>query len=81
MLDIKDFKTDSHRGIEVLQKYLKIKDAEALQDVYETYRKNVPDNGELNIRGIETIIREELTPEESKGIRPEDLVDLRFIKR
>ena len=76
---IQDLKKDQARGMRVLQKYLKIKDVEALQEVYETYKKNIPETGELNVRGIQTIINEELSPEESKGLRAEDLVDLRFI--
>lgn len=75
---IRDFKRDKSKSMGVLGKYLKIKDNEALEDVYETYRKNVPDEGQISLRGIQTIIAEELTPEESRGIRAEDLVDLRF---
>lgn len=78
---ITDFKRDKGKGLEVLGKYLKVKDNEALEDVYETYEKNVPDDGAISLRGIQTIIAEELTPEESKGIRAEDLVDLRFAAR
>lgn len=78
---VRDFKRDRAASLQTLRKYLKINDAEALQDVYETYRKNVPDHGDVNMSGIRTIIAEELTPEESRGIRVEDLVDLRFIGR
>ena len=76
---VRDFKRDKARGLQVLQKYLKLKDADALQDVYETYRKNVPDDGGINMQGIRTIITEELSREESKGLRAEDLVDLSYI--
>jgi ABC-type nitrate/sulfonate/bicarbonate transport system substrate-binding protein len=75
------FKQDRPKGLQVLQKYLKLKDAEALQDVYETYRKYVPGNGALNTEGIRTIINEELSTEERKGIRAEDLIDASYIRR
>ncbi len=73
---VEEFKRDKARGLQVLQKYLKLKDADALEDVYETYRKTVPDDGAINLQGIRTIINEELSPEESKGIRAENLVSL-----
>ncbi|HXG52000.1 MAG TPA: ABC transporter substrate-binding protein [candidate division Zixibacteria bacterium] len=75
---IADFKANKGKAFQVLEKYLKVNDKDALADVYETYRLNVPDKGEINLAGIRTIIAEELTPQESKGIKAEDLVDLRF---
>lgn len=78
---IYDLKQDKVKSFEILRKYLNVRDPEALESAYEALTRYVPDSGEVDLEGIQTIIRDELTSEESRGIQIEDLVDLAYLSR
>jgi len=76
------YKTHRRESLEILQKYLKTDDTEALTEIYEDVGLTlVPEKPYPTLRGIQTILRE-LTPKEPKAqtARAEDFVDLTFVR-
>lgn len=76
------YKTHPRESIAILQKYLKIDDAEALQEAYEGVGLTlVPEKPYPTLKGIQMILGE-LAGREPKAqtAKPEQFVDLTFIK-
>jgi NitT/TauT family transport system substrate-binding protein len=76
------YKTQRKESLAILAKYLKTDDVEALNEIYDDIGLVlVPQKPYPTLRGIQTILKE-LSPREPKaeGSRPEQFVDLTFIK-
>ena len=75
-------KTHRKESIEILRKYMKTDDTEALAETYEAIALNlVPERPYPTLRGIQ-IILQELAPKDpkAKAARPEQFVDMSFVK-
>jgi NitT/TauT family transport system substrate-binding protein len=76
------YKTQRKESLAILAKYLKTDDVDALNEIYDDIGLVlVPQKPYPTLRGIQTILKE-LSPREPKaeGLRPEQFVDLTFIK-
>jgi LysM repeat protein len=76
------YKTQRKESLAILAKYLKTDDADALNEIYDDIGLVlVPQKPYPTLRGVQTILKE-LSPREPKaeGARPEQFVDLTFIK-
>ena len=75
-------KTHRKESIEILRKYMKTDDTEALMETYEAIALNlVPERPYPTLRGIQ-IILQELAPKDpkAKAAKPEQFVDMSFVK-
>src|SRR5262245_13552994 len=75
-------KTHRKESIEILRKYMKTDDTEALVETYEAIALNlVPERPYPTLRGIQ-IILQELAPKDpkAKAAKPEQFVDMSFVK-
>ena len=75
-------KTHRKEAIDILRKYMKTDDTEALVETYEAIALNlVPERPYPTLRGIQ-IILQELAPKDpkAKAARPEQFVDMSFVK-
>jgi LysM repeat protein/septum formation topological specificity factor MinE len=75
-------KTHRKESIDILRKYMKTDDTEALAETYEAIALNlVPERPYPTLRGIQ-IILQELAPKDpkAKAARPEQFVDMSFVK-
>ncbi len=77
------YKTEKEASIKILSKYLQTTDREALEETYrEIALKVVPEKPYPTLPGLQTIIDELATRNsKAKGARPEDFVDMSFVKR
>jgi len=76
------YKTRPKESLAVLEKYLKTNDVEALREVYEDIGLAlVPEKPYPTLRGIQIMLRElTATEPKAKAARPEQFVDISFIK-
>ncbi|HEY3305576.1 MAG TPA: ABC transporter substrate-binding protein [Candidatus Binatia bacterium] len=77
------YKTQKEPSIKILSKYLQTTDREALEETYrEVSLKVVPEKPYPTLPGIQTIL-DELGTKNSKvkNARPEDFVDMSFVKK
>ena len=76
------YKTERKQSLAILAKYLKTSNAEALNEIYEDVgRALVPTKPYPTLKGIGTMLQEIAgTIPDARKVRPEQLVDLRFIK-
>jgi LysM repeat protein len=75
-------KTHRKEAIDILRKYMKTDDTEALAETYEAIALNlVPERPYPTLRGIQVILQE-LAPKDpkAKAARPEQFVDMSFVK-
>lgn len=75
-------KTHRKESIDILRKYMKTDDTEALLETYEAIALNlVPERPYPTLRGIQ-IILQELAPKDpkAKAAKPEQFVDMSFVK-
>src|SRR5215475_12379289 len=75
-------KTHRKESIDILRKYMKTDDTEALMETYEAIALNlVPERPYPTLRGIQ-IILQELAPKDpkAKAAKPEQFVDMSFVK-
>jgi NitT/TauT family transport system substrate-binding protein len=77
------YKTQKEPSIKILSKYLQTTDRDALEETYrEVSLKVVPEKPYPTLAGIQTIIDELATKNPKlKGAKPEDFVDMSFVKR
>ena len=76
------YKREKEPVLKILSKYLDTNDREALEETYrEIALKTMPEKPYPTLPGIQTIL-DELAPKnpKAKTARPEDFVDMRFIK-
>ena len=73
------FKTDRNASIKVLSKYLSIKEKDILDRTYDgaIAENKLPAKQYPTIEGIRTILAAD---PKAKNAKPEDFVDMRFIK-
>ena len=76
------FKTDRDSSIRVLSKYLQIKEKDILDKTYEgaIAESKLPAKQYPTIEGLKTILETLKSDPKAKSVRPEDMVDMRFIK-
>jgi ABC-type nitrate/sulfonate/bicarbonate transport system substrate-binding protein len=77
------YKTEKEDSIKMLSKYLQTTDREALEETYrEIALKVVPEKPYPTLPGLQTII-DELAAKNPKvkGVKPEDFVDMSFVKK
>jgi NitT/TauT family transport system substrate-binding protein len=77
------YKTQKEPSIKILSKYLQTTDRDALEETYrEVSLKVVPEKPYPTLAGIQTIIDELATKNPKlKTAKPEDFVDMSFVKR
>jgi len=77
------YKTQKEPSIKILSKYLQTTDREALEETYrEVSLKVVPEKPYPTLSGIQTILDELGTKNsKAKAAKPEDFVDMSFVKR
>jgi len=77
------YKREKEPSIKILSKYLQTTDREALEETYrEIALKVVPEKPYPTLPGIQTIIDElAKTNPKVKGAKPEEFVDMSFVKR
>jgi len=77
------YKTEKEPSIKILSKYLQTTDREALEETYrEIALKVVPEKPYPTLPGLQTIIDELATRNpKAKSARPEDFVDMSFVRR
>jgi len=77
------YKTQKEPSIKILGKYLQTNDREALEETYrEVSLKAVPDKPYPTLAGVQTIIDELSTKNPKlKSAKPEDFVDMSFVKQ
>ncbi len=76
------FKTHRKEGLEVLRKYMKIDDAEALAETYEVIGLTlIPEKPYPTVRGFQMMLQE-LAPKDPRAqtARPEQFVDMSFVR-
>jgi NitT/TauT family transport system substrate-binding protein len=75
-------KTHRKEAIEILRKYMKSEDTEALVETYEAIALSlVPERPYPTLRGIQVILQELGTKDpKAKAARPEQFVDMSFVK-
>ena len=76
------FKTHRKEGLEVLRKYMKIDDIEALAETYEVIGLTlIPEKPYPTVRGFQMMLQE-LAPKDPRAqtARPEQFVDLSFVR-
>ncbi|HZD39721.1 MAG TPA: ABC transporter substrate-binding protein [Terriglobales bacterium] len=76
------FKTDRALGMRVLSRYLGLKEKDILERTYEgaIAENKLPAKQYPTIEGIKTILEPLKTNPKAKSARPEDFVEMRFIK-
>jgi NitT/TauT family transport system substrate-binding protein len=76
------YKSHPKESLAVLEKYLKTNDAEALREVYEDIGLAlVPEKPYPTLRGIQVMLQELVSSDpKAKTARPEQFVDMRFVK-
>lgn len=76
------YKTHRKESLAVLEKYLKTNDTEALTEIYEDIGiALVPEKPYPTLKGIQIMLRELATTEpKAKSARPEQFVDISFVK-
>jgi NitT/TauT family transport system substrate-binding protein len=77
------YKTEKEESIKILGKYLQTTDREALEETYrEIALKVIPEKPYATLPGLKTIIDELATRNpKAKSARPEDFVDMSFVKK
>ncbi|MBI4529720.1 MAG: ABC transporter substrate-binding protein [Deltaproteobacteria bacterium] len=77
------YKKEREASIKIMSKYLQTTDREALEETYrEIAIKTVPEKPYPTLPGIQTILEELATKNpKAKASRPEDFVDVSFIKK
>ena len=75
-------KTHRKEAIEILRKYMKTDDTEALAETYEAIALTlIPERPYPTLRGIQTILQELAAKDpKAKTARPEQFVDMSFVK-
>ena len=78
---IHTYKTNKGFSIQVISKYMRVKDQEALEDSYAFFSNLVPEKPYPTVKGVAEAL-EELGPREPKArsAKPEDFVDMRFVR-
>ncbi|MBI3015171.1 MAG: ABC transporter substrate-binding protein [Candidatus Tectomicrobia bacterium] len=78
---IHTYKTKKEFSIQVISKYMRVKDQEALEDSYAFFAPLVPEKPYPTVKGVAEAL-EELGAKDPKArsARPEDFVDMRFVK-
>jgi NitT/TauT family transport system substrate-binding protein len=76
------FKTDRELSIRVLSKYLSVKEKDILDKTYEgaIAENKLPAKQYPTLEGIKTILEPLKNDPKAKAAKPEDFVDMRFIK-
>jgi ABC-type nitrate/sulfonate/bicarbonate transport system substrate-binding protein len=76
------FKTDRESSIRVLSKYLNLKDKDILDKTYEgaIAENKLPARQYPTLEGFKTILEPLKNDPKARSARPEDFVDMRFIK-
>jgi hypothetical protein len=76
------FKTDRELSIRVLSKYLSVKEKDILDKTYEgaIAENKLPAKQYPTLEGIKTILEPLKNDPKVKAAKPEDFVDMRFIK-
>lgn len=76
------FKTDRETGLRVLAKYLGLKEKDILERTYEgaSAENKLPAKQYPTVEGIKTILEPLKNDPKAKSVKPEDFVDMRFIK-
>jgi NitT/TauT family transport system substrate-binding protein len=76
------FKTDRETSIKVLSKYLGLKEKDILDKTYDgaIAENKLPAKQYPTIEGIKTILEPLKSDPRAKALKPEDFVDMRFIK-
>jgi hypothetical protein len=77
------YKREKEPVLKILSRYLQTTDREALEETYrEIALKTMPEKPYPTLSGIQTII-DELAPKnpKAKNARPEDFVDMSFVKK
>ncbi|HEY3167845.1 MAG TPA: hypothetical protein VGK57_11485, partial [Candidatus Binatia bacterium] len=77
------YKHEKARSIKILSRYLQTTDHEALEETYqEVALKTLPEKPYATIPGIQVIIDEIASKNpKAKTARPEDFVDMSFVKK
>jgi NitT/TauT family transport system substrate-binding protein len=77
------YKREKEASLKILAKYLKTEDRDALEETYrEVALKVVPEKPYPSIAGVQTILDEYAKRNPKvKGVRPEEFVDSRFVKK
>lgn len=77
------YKREKEATIKILGKYLKTEDREALEETHrEIAVKSMPEKPYPTLAGIKTILDETaLRNPKAKGAKPEDFVDMSFVKK
>jgi LysM repeat protein len=74
-------KTHRKESIDILRKYMKTDDTEALIETYEAIALNlVPERPYPTLRGIQIILQELPKDPKAKAAKPEQFVDMSFVK-
>src|SRR4029453_9522944 len=75
-------KTHRKEAIEILRKYMKTDDSEALVETYEAIALNlIPERPYPTLRGIQIILQELAAKDpKAKTAKPEQFVDMSFLK-
>ncbi len=76
------FKTDRETGLRVLAKYLGLKEKDILERTYggAIAENKLPAKQYPTVEGIRTILEPLKNDPKAKSVKPEDFVDMRFIK-
>ena len=76
------FKTDRETGLRVLAKYLGLKEKDILERTYEgaAAENKLPAKQYPTVEGIKTILEPLKNDPKAKSVKPEDFVDMRFVK-
>jgi NitT/TauT family transport system substrate-binding protein len=75
------FKTNKARALAVARRYARVSDSEALDEAYEYFVSKIPPYPYPTLSGMQTVLNELARGNpKARSIRPEELVDARFVK-
>jgi NitT/TauT family transport system substrate-binding protein len=75
------FKTNKARALAVARRYARVSDSEALDEAYEYFVSKIPRYPYPTLSGMQTVLNELARGNpKARSIRPEELVDARFVK-
>jgi ABC-type nitrate/sulfonate/bicarbonate transport system substrate-binding protein len=75
------FKTNKARSLAIAGRYARVTDQEALAEAYDYFVNKIPRYPYPTVSGMQTVLDEVARNNpKARGIRPEDLLDARYVK-
>ncbi|MBI2369138.1 MAG: hypothetical protein HYV08_02665 [Deltaproteobacteria bacterium] len=76
------FKTNRARGVEIVAKYMRMRDTAAIEAQYDEYTKLINAKPYPNVKGMQNIIDYLISEgaEKARGMKAADAVDLSFVR-